>query len=418
MDKEKLSTLRFRAEALLLTKQYKQACIRRYNCTWDNVQKFMDTKGFPFYTRQAGYTFLNEWHNHKDYSTLTDRQKERVRHVEVLSGVMETGHMPPAHYRYRQYSFTGVLGIPFNHFIENQEKIKKPSSITRYKERINNLYQFLLDEGKTVKELDTPLVIRYISMLDKTKSVSDRDNIIMSTRVFIRYLCEHEFLSDNRTERWMTLMKIKYVYQKKIPSVYEQEEIESMIKAIDRGHPQGKRDYAMILLAAKYGLRISDIIGMRFCNLDWEHNRIIIIQSKTGKKVVLPLMEEVGNAIIEYLKYGRPNVELPYIFITANAPYKELSSNGMGAAIADYFRVAGINLAGRKHGPHSLRHSLACNLLKSNETLPVISEILGHTNTDTTMEYLRVDINHLRQCALDVPFVPSSFYENLYEQLN
>jgi site-specific recombinase XerD len=415
MKTENLSDLCLRIDTMLHVMQYKKNCIKRYRQTWDNLQTYMASQGISFYSRQVGDSFLNEKHNHTDYKILTDRQKERFRHIEVLSGVMETGQIPPARYNYRQYTFSGELGIAFNHFIEKQTKIKKKTSITRYRERINNLYRFLLDEGKTIKELDTPLMIRYINKLDKEKSMPDRDNIIMSNRVFVRHLCEHGFLSDNRTEHWMSLMKIKHVYQKKIPSVYTLDEVEAMIKAIDRGHPQGKRDYAMVLLAAKYGLRVSDIIGLRFCNLDWEHNRIVVVRQKTGKKVSLPLMEEVGNAIIEYIKYGRPDVELPYVFITAHAPYKELTSNGMGGAIADYFRIAGVNLANRKHGPHSLRHTLASNLLKSNETLPVISEILGHASTDTTMAYLRIDINHLRQCALDVPFVPSSFYENLYE---
>jgi integrase len=236
----------------------------------------------------------------------------------------------------------------------------------------------------------------------------------MTVRIFIRYLCSRGLLINNRSEQWMSLLKLRQVYQPKIPSVYTVEEVESLIGAVDRGHPQGKRDYAMILLAARYGLRVSDIIGMRYCNLDWEHNHIIVYQQKTGKKVVLPLSEEVGNAIIDYLQYGRPKIDLPYVFITAIAPYKELTTSLMGVTIKDYFRRAGINFTGKKHGPHALRHSLASNLLESNESLPVISEILGHSSTETTMEYLRVDLKLLRQCALDVPFVPSSFYGNLY----
>jgi site-specific recombinase XerC len=78
-------------------------------------------------------------------------------------------------------------------------------------------------------------------------------------------------------------------------------------------------------------------------------------------------------------------------------------------------RQADIGYEERKHGPHALRHSLATNLLRSNEPMPVISEILGHSSTESTMCYLRVDFNQLKQCALEVPCVPSSFYENLYE---
>lgn len=415
MKQSLFSELRLRVEAILCTNQYKEKCIKRFNHTWNHVQEFMDAKGLEFYTQQVGEDFLNDWHQSKSFEKLTHRQQERVRHIEVLSSVLETDAISRNRHVNREYPFDGELGKPFSDFIEKESEVKKQSSITRYKERINNLYQFLLVEGVELANFDIPLAIKYLAMLDKEKSVPDRNNIIMSTRVFVRYLCENSLLPDNRCEKWMSFMKIRYVRAEKIPSVYTQEEVEGILAAIDRAHPQGKRDYAMVLLAARYGLRISDIIGLRFNNIDWERNRIVLIQRKTDKKVVLPLSEEVGNAIIEYIKYARPSVDLPYVFITAQAPYKGLGSNVLAGNIGDWMRAAGINMVGRKHGPHSLRHSLATNLLKSNESLPVISEILGHKNTESTMIYLRVDMDLLRQCALDVPFVPSSFYQNLYE---
>jgi len=414
MHESQLSELRQGVEAVLRTKQYKSACIKRYNHTWEHVQKFMETNGLVVYGRNVGNSFLSEWHELKTYDQLTRRQKERVRHVEVLSDFQERGTLAVPRYKYRPIEFEGEIGKPFNSFLEEECIIKKGSSITRYKGRMEHLYKHLQKEFKTVKELDIPCMLRFINHLDKETSALNKNNIIMTIRLFMRYLCSCGQLTNNNSEKWMSLLKLRQIHQPKIPSVYSKEEVEALIGAIDRGNPQGKRDYAMILLAARYGIRISDIIGMRYCNLDWEHNRIILFQQKTGKKVVLPLSEEVGDAIIDYLKYSRPKIELPYIFITAHAPYKELSSNGMGMAIGDYFRIAGVNFTNRKHGPHSLRHSLASNLLKSNESLPVISEILGHSNTETTMLYLRIDMKLLRQCTLDVPFVPSSFYSNLY----
>ncbi|MDR1092420.1 MAG: tyrosine-type recombinase/integrase [Prevotella sp.] len=408
------SELRQRVEAVLWKKQYKAECIKRYTHTWEHVHSFMDEKGFELYSRPVGDSFLSKCHNDKSYEKLTHRQKERVRHVEVLSGYMETGMIPGGHYRYRPILFEGKLGQPFNRFIEEESRTKKASSITRYRERIEHLYLHLHRESKTVRELDIPCMLRFLNQLNQDKSPVDRNSTVITIRIFMRYLCSCGLLINNRPEQWMSILKLRQIYQPKIPSVYTQEEVEALICAVDRGNPRGKRDYAMILLAARYGLRISDIIGMRYCNLDWEQNRIIVFQQKTGKKVVFPLSEEIGSAVIDYLRYGRPKVELPYIFITAHAPYRELSSGGMSMAIKDYFRIAGVNCTNRKHGPHSLRHSLASNLLKSNETLPVISEILGHSSTETIMEYLRVDINLLRRCTLEVPFVSSSFYNNLY----
>jgi integrase/recombinase XerD len=195
------------------------------------------------------------------------------------------------------------------------------STISRYRERINTLYEHLAATNNQVKDITAQNLIQYVKHVNEMKSPIDRNNTIMTIRVFFRYLCSCNLLQNNCEEYWMSLLKYRNIYQPKIQSVYTQEEVNALINAINRGCPQGKRDYAMILLAARYGLRVSDIVGMRHCNLDWEHNNIVVIQLKTSKKVVLPLSEEVGNAIIEYLKYGRPNIDLPYIFITAHAPY-------------------------------------------------------------------------------------------------
>lgn len=415
MEKSSLSKLRLHVNAFLCAKQYKEACIKRYNHTWDHLQEFMVTHHLDFYAEEVGDRFLEDWHKGNSYDHLTNRQKERVRHITVLTDVSKTGIISRNCRKKRIFTFEGELGNPFNDFIEYESSVKKESSLQRYKERINNLYQFLLSRGKKLKDFEIPLAMVFLRHLDQEKSIPDRNNIIMTTRIFIRYLCNENLLPENQIIKWMSLLAIRYIRNPKIPSVYTQEEVEAMFSSIDRAHPQGKRDYAMVLLAARYGIRISDIIGLRFNNLDWEHNQISIVQQKTGKGIKLPLSEEVGTAIIEYLKYGRPVIDLPYVFITAHAPYKELRGSLLGKNIMDWMRAAGINTASRKHGPHSLRHSLATNLLKSQESLPVISGILGHTNTDSTMVYLRVDLNLLHQCALDVPFVPSVFYDNLYE---
>lgn len=409
-----LSALRLRVEAILRDKQYKETNLKRFFHTWDHLQEYMDVRHIGFYTEEVGFGFHNDWHKGKPYASLTKRQRERVRHITVLTDVLTRGTISRHCRKKRVFIFEGELGKPFNNFIEYESSTKKQSSLERYKERLNNLYRFLLSKDKKLKDFDMPLAMVFLRQLDQEKSTPDRNNIIMTVRVFIRYLCEKGFLPENQPSKWMSLMAIRYIRIPKIPSVYTLEEVEAMLLSIDRAHPQGKRDYAMVLLAARYGLRISDINGLRFNNLDWERNQISIIQQKTGKRVNLPLSEEVGNAIIEYIRYGRPLIDLPYVFITARAPYKELSGNTLGKSMIEWMRVAGINTATRKHGPHALRHSLATNLLKSQQPLPVISEILGHASTDSTMLYLRVDINLLRQCALDVPFVPSTFYSNLY----
>ncbi len=415
-EKQKLSEITSGLIQLLKAKKYKEACIKKYIHSWKHLETYMIKSGINYYYKDVGEAHIKERFGAVPYCDLKKSAKDKVRHIQVLSDYQEKGIIPGKRLKVPAITFTGKLGVPFNEFIEYSKSLKRnESTIQRYKERINTLYQDLRQSGLYISGIAALYMVQYISRLDSTYPEVTRNNTLMTVRVFLRYLCSESLLENNREEFWMSILKPRSVRQPKIPSVYSREEVERLIAAIDRGNPQGKRDYAMILLAARYGLRVSDIIGLRYCNLDWENNRIVLFQQKTGRKLELPLSEEIGSSIIEYLKFGRPDINEPYVFIMAQAPYGKLTSAGMHRTITDYMRQADIGYGERKHGAHALRHSLATNLLRSNEPMPVISEILGHSSTESTMYYLRVDFNQLQQCALEVPCVSSSFYEHLYE---
>lgn len=415
MEKVKLLEITKKVEQFFEDKLYDPACVKRYHNTWKKLQTYMLVQEVQFYSSDVGKSFLLSRHGTLDFSALTHRQQEVVRHIEVLDSVYETGSIHLNRHKNKTIVFKGELGVAFNSFITEYQSQRSSSTVVRYKERLQNLYRFLQEKNLTLSDFGVKEGIEYAAWLDQNKASCDRDNIVMTTRVFLRFLCEKKLLGVNLPETWMNLFRVKNIRQKKIPSVYTKEEVEKTISVIDRNSPQGKRDYAMVLLAARYGLRASDIIGLRFCNLDWESNLITVIQQKTSKKVSLPLSEEVGSAIIEYIKYGRPSIDCPFVFLKAHAPYGPLGSNILNSMVGEYMRLAGIDTRGKKSGPHSLRHSLATNLLKSNEPLPVISEILGHSSTESTNTYLRVSYDMLRNCALDVPIVSPFFYGNLYD---
>jgi len=168
----------------------------------------------------------------------------------------------------------------------------------------------------------------------------------------------------------------------------------------------------MILLAARLGLRASDICGLKFSNIFWERNLISLTQKKTRNAIELPLLEEIGNAIIDYLKYGRPVSSQQFLFLKAYPPYKRLEEPTLHSIVSFYLKKAEIeNISIKKHGPHALRHSLAGLLLEKKTPLPIISEVLGHENTESTKSYLRIDIAALLQCALEVPELSFPIYE-------
>jgi site-specific recombinase XerD len=231
---------------------------------------------------------------------------------------------------------------------------------------------------------------------------------LCSLRGLLRHLQQERILNVDLS---YLVPKDNYRKEAKLPTTYTEEEIERMLSAVDRGNPKGKRDYAMLLLACRLGLRASDICGLTFENLLWQQNIIVLTQEKTKKRIELPLLAEVGNAIIDYLKYGRFGSQLPYIFLHAGHEKRRLQEPTLHSIVSLYLKRAGVkNVEKKKHGPHALRHSLAGLLLQKKTPLPVISEILGHGSTESTKTYLRIDMEQLRQCALEVPPVDESYY--------
>ncbi len=143
----------------------------------------------------------------------------------------------------------------------------------------------------------------------------------------------------------------------------------------------------------------------QFSYFQWDKCTIEFVQHKTSNPISLPLPEHIKYAWIDYVKNSRPASNSPYIFIRNRAPYEPYaSSNVFHYVITRYIKAAGIDCTGRRHGLHSMRHSLASNLLKNNTPYPVITGILGHENSSTTETYLSIDAKELRSVALEVPY--------------
>jgi site-specific recombinase XerD len=224
--------------------------------------------------------------------------------------------------------------------------------------------------------------------------------ILTTLRVFLRFLYQKGYTETNLS---LSVPKQSRYYYPAIPSTWNPQEVQRMLNAIDRGNPMGKRDYAILLLVAKLGIRVGDIKALKLSDLDWEQRRINIFQEKTNVQVTFPILNDIGWALIDYLKNGRPTSNSPHLFIRVSAPYTSFGENAnLHNIISKYTRKAGIAVPkGKRHGLHSLRHSLASTLLEQGTPLPVISEILGHVNSKSTSVYLRTSFTGLKLCALD-----------------
>jgi integrase/recombinase XerD len=191
-----------------------------------------------------------------------------------------------------------------------------------------------------------------------------------------------------------------YAYET-IPSVLSLDQIATVLKSARKDQSAiGLRDYAILQLLSTYGLRVGEVTSLRLNDIDWRAETLHIRHSKTGAHSLLPLMEAVGEALINYLQHGRPKTDVREIFIRTRAPYRQMS--GIYSAVRRRMDAAGVKPSG-KRGPHIFRHARAASLLRAGVPRKVIGDVLGHRSMEATIPYLKLATEDLRAIALEIP---------------
>jgi site-specific recombinase XerD len=403
---------------LVKEKGYTDKSIGNFSYTWNALIRYMESKQISDYTSDVGQDYLKEHFGDRYPLNLSKSEKDYVRRIVILDDLLDKGILVLGKKKGMPRVFDGINGDYFNLFLSHIAQSYSKSTFRSYDLHLYYLNSFLLKDKLDLKNFTPQVATHFICTLKKTGyNTSKVQNIISNVRSFILYLVKNGIIKNCSLRVWNTIFRTKYESTPHIQSCYSHDEVESLLKNIDRSSIKGKRDYAMILLAVRYGMRAGDIVSLIFSNIDWEHNKITFCQSKTQTVNSFDLCEEVGSAIADYLQYARPSVKNPHIFVSCVAPYNEVSVSAFESAVTYWMKCANIDIRGRKHGPHALRHSLATNLLKNNTQMPVISDILGHNSVLSTKTYLRVDITMLEQCTLEVPIIPNNFYANIYEKV-
>jgi site-specific recombinase XerD len=363
--------------------------------------EYMEDTGITIYTSDVGELFLKQYMAGSDIGHLP---KLRLNRAIVLLNMIANGDPYKLKSRAVMHEFPGEVGRMAREFINHlrqSSKISESSSFC-YGSILNHLSIYMDMRGIVLYSMNHDNLAGFFS-----SSHNSRSQVVMLVKRFLQFLYEE---GKTRVNLSCALANARYTRKEKLPSYYDKDEILKIESVVDRTSPIGKRDYAIILLASRLGLRASDIVSLTFANLDWDNSLIILSQQKTKKDITLPLLPEVGNAIIDYIRDGRPQANLKTIFLTAGHPYRKMSPGRISTRLGEYINKAGISTRGRHKGCHSLRHSLAMSLLQSGASLPVIKECLGHESSESTMCYLAVNIPSLLDCSLDVPPVEERFY--------
>jgi integrase/recombinase XerD len=186
-----------------------------------------------------------------------------------------------------------------------------------------------------------------------------------------------------------------------IPRAIAADQVRQLLTSIDRRTSVGRRDYAILLLLARLGLRSGEVASLELDNIDWNAGQLSV-RGKSGQRSELPMPAEVGEAIAAYLRFGRPQSTSRRVFLRAKAPFRGFQgASGVGSIVRHRLQRAGLDTP--THGAHQFRHGLATEMLHHGASLEEIGEVLGHHNPQTTTIYTKVDLDALRTLALPWP---------------
>lgn len=274
-----------------------------------------------------------------------------------------------------------------------------PSTKRRFQDVLRNFFEYLTKRNiKTLKDLQIEHVHQYF----KTCSSCAPCTLSLVAGI-LRGLFRHLVSLERLPIKFIaSIPHIRYANNTRLTDVWPKIYVENVIAIIDRQSPMGKRDYAICLLVARLGLRASDVRRLQIDNINWRKGVITISQQKTKAPLELPFTEEIGTALIDYLKHGRPNSTQRVVFLRHCAPFEPFGAhNSLHEIISKYREKAEIVLPREcRSGFHSLRHSLATRLHEADTPLPVLATILGHTSVESTRNYARTNIEMLRSAAL------------------
>lgn len=277
-----------------------------------------------------------------------------------------------------------------------EEKGLRPRSIEKYQHYLHQFASYLARIGlNDLARLSPNMLSGFIADYGPRVAWPTLRNGCGNLRVFLRYLHREGVLAKDLS----AVVEFPQSYRLSgIPRSIPWEQVEQVLAGIDRRSVSGKRDYAMLLLLASYGLRACEVAALLLDDIDWRRERLRIRERKAGNHTTYPLSAVVGTAIIDYVKNGRPVTEDRHVFLRTCAPLVPIGSAAVTCRAAHFIRQAGIDVP--RPGSHTLRHSCVQRLVNAHFSLKHIGDYVGHRDPASTQIYGKVAIEQLREVAL------------------
>lgn len=395
----------------LRNREYHPKYYERIVANWNTLRLWMQNQQLSCFNEEVGNRYCDEtFGTHLMPKGSPVRFREKMRSVRMLISYQKNGD-----FEFRcpsvEYKFEGNIGYIALQYLDycRNELVLAEKTIENKRLYLHDFAKYLNKNGLAFDALSIEITELFFESMGYT--LSSRHNSAECIILFLRYAYDNGYSAKDTS---VYILPDNYRKDCKLPTTYEENEIRDLIKSVERASAIGKRDYLVLLLVTEYGWRAKDVTRFTFNDIDWDNNSISFEQHKTMHQVKFPLLATIGNAIIDYLKFARPDTDAQEIIVSMENANKgkPLASPTIHSIVSKYLSRAEIqNWKNKKHGPHAMRHSLATNLLKKNVAMPIISTVMGHQRTETTSVYISVDYNKLKLCALPMPLLHSPFYK-------
>lgn len=387
----------------IVSKNYSPSYIEGLQLILSRLKTYCAEKGITEFSTEVGQQFMREKYGVVSLDPKDNRRHSRLfRTMDMLSDFQHSGTVMIK--RRLNRTFPEQFRLNAEDYLNHMEKnYAQPNTILSHKKSLFKFTDFLDSKGvKSYFDLNLEHVNSYIKIVLCNYSKESTALHIGIMRRFLTYLYESGIIHDDLVSGMITV-KIDHS-PAHLPSILTEDEITRILAAVDRESPMGKRDYALLMIASRFGLRSSDIRNLKAENIDWINHAIHITQVKTGEPLTLPLPDDVGWALIDYLKNARPVSDVSEIFLRVVAPHTVLANPDN--VLIKYMRLAGVHYERlQHHGLHILRHSMATHMLDKEIPITTIQSVMGHVSSESTKRYTAIDVRQLKECALEVPVI-------------
>ena len=276
------------------------------------------------------------------------------------------------------------------------ERGLRPATLDRYRHHLRALEHFLQKTGRTdLSTLSPPILTEFLMESGPALRQGRLQGRAGTLRVLLRFLHRQGILDVDLSRAIPRGRKYRAA---SIPRAIPWSEVQRVLASIDRRSALGKRDYAMLMLLATYGLRAQEVGALELASIDWRGSLFHVLSRKAGNSTTYPLAASVGEAIIDYLRNARPDSPDRHVFLTVAAPFRRLHHYAVSTRAGIYLRRAGIKV--RRPGSHTFRHSCVQRLVDADVPFKVIGDYVGHRSEQATQIYAKVALHKLRALTL------------------